>query len=100
MDRKTEVLSPGIFAPKNNWALRLLTIEEVLVAKDFSKVLADLLTSGPITNRFLRELIPGKSLIGLARRWGCNGGGRFSRNLEKPQDLTTLMMKGLERERK
>jgi hypothetical protein len=53
IDRHTEVLTPGIFAPKNSWALRCLTVEEVLVAKDFNKVLANLLTSGPLTNQFL-----------------------------------------------
>jgi hypothetical protein len=77
LDWKTKVLSPGIYAPKKHWALRGLTVEEVLFAKDFNKVLAGLLTSGPITNQFLRDLIPGKLLIGLARRWGCYGGGVF-----------------------
>jgi hypothetical protein len=77
LDRKTEVLTPGVFAPKTKWALRPLTVEEVLVAKDFSKVLSDLLTAGPITNGLLRDLPPGKPLIGLALRWWCNGGGSF-----------------------
>jgi hypothetical protein len=63
---QTEVLTQGIFAPMHNWVLRCLTVEEVLVAKDFNKVLADFLTLGPLTNRFLQNFTPGKSLIGLA----------------------------------
>jgi hypothetical protein len=76
-DRNTEVLSPGIYAPKGQWALRSLTLEEVLIAKDYNQVLAALMTSGPLTNSFLRELSPDKSIIALARRWGCNGGDVF-----------------------
>jgi hypothetical protein len=35
LDCQTEVLSPGVFAPKHHWALWNVTLEEVLVTKDF-----------------------------------------------------------------
>jgi hypothetical protein len=77
IDRKTYVLTPGVYAPKKSWALRPLTIEEVLLAKDNGRVLAKLLVSEGLDDRFLRSLVPGKSLLVLARRWGCYGGGFF-----------------------
>lgn len=49
-------------------------LEEVLVAKDFGKVLAKLLLAGNLTNTFLAKLTPKKSLVALAHHWGCNGG--------------------------
>jgi hypothetical protein len=73
-DRTTRVLVPGVFAPKGHWALRPLTLEEVLVAKDFGRVLPNLLAMGRLDNDFLRRLVPGKTLVVLATRWGCNGG--------------------------
>jgi hypothetical protein len=75
LDRRTEVLTPGIYAKKGDWALRRLTLEEVLVAKDYGKVLTGLLSAGTLSNALLRNLTPGKTLVALARRWGCNGGG-------------------------
>jgi hypothetical protein len=75
LDRRTEVLTPGVYARKGDWALRRLTLEEVLVAKDYGKVLTDLLSVGTLSNALLRNLTPGKTLVALAERWGCNNGG-------------------------
>jgi hypothetical protein len=77
IDRKTCVLAPGVYAPKGHWALRPLTLEEVLVAKDFGRIVPNLLAVGRLENYFLQRLVPGKSLVVLATRWGCNGGGGF-----------------------
>jgi hypothetical protein len=74
-DKRTIVLAPGLFAPKGNWAQRNLTVEEILIAKDCGRVAVDLLGAGTLTNTFLQSLLPGKCLIGLADRWGCNNGG-------------------------
>jgi hypothetical protein len=90
LDRRTEVLSPGVFAPKRHWALRNLTLEEVLLAKDFGKVLANLLSSGTMTNLFLKSLTPGKTLVVLVGRWGCNGGVHSGRKLEPVVCWTSL----------
>ena len=75
IDRRTYVLTPGVYAPKGKWALRALTVEEVIVAKDFGRLLAASLAVEQLSNRFLDSLVPGKSLVALARQWGCNGGG-------------------------
>jgi hypothetical protein len=80
LDRRTEVLTPGCFTPKQHWALRPMTFEEVLVAKDFGKVLAELLSCGKLNNAFIQTLTPGKLLVALASRWGCNGWGTFVKN--------------------
>jgi hypothetical protein len=63
LDRRTEVLTPGVFASKGDWALRDLTLEEVLVAKDFGKVLTSMLSAGTVSNGLLRSLTPGKTLL-------------------------------------
>jgi hypothetical protein len=75
LDAQTNVLTPGVFAPPGTWSLRRLTVEEILVAKDFGKVLIAALTVGTLSNATLRGLTPGKTLVALAERWGCNGGG-------------------------
>jgi hypothetical protein len=75
IDCRTRVLAPGLYAPKGHWALRPLTVEEVFVAKDFGRILPALLAVERLDNRFLQDLVPGKSLVALAMRWGCNGGG-------------------------
>jgi hypothetical protein len=76
IDRKTCVLAPGVYAPKGHWALQPL--EEVVVAKDFGCLLPNLLAVGRLKNQFLQRLVPRKSLVVLATRWGCNrGGGSF-----------------------
>jgi hypothetical protein len=56
LNGRTEVLSPGVFAPKAHWALQNVTLEEVLLAKDYGKVLAELLSSVNISNIFLWNL--------------------------------------------
>jgi hypothetical protein len=43
IDGKTRVLAPGLFVPKGHWALWPLTVEEVVVAKDFGQILPALL---------------------------------------------------------
>lgn len=53
------VLTPGLYAPKGEWTLRNLTVEEILVAKDCGHVALNLLGSGTLTNDFLRKLLPG-----------------------------------------
>jgi hypothetical protein len=75
IDRKTLVLTPGVYAPKGKWALRSLTVEEVIVAKDFGSLLPVLIAVERLTNQFLHTLVPGKILVALATQWGCNGGG-------------------------
>jgi hypothetical protein len=70
-----------VFAPEHHWALWSLTLEEVLVAKDFGKVLSDLLSAGTLTSIFLKKLMPGN--LHLAGQWRCNGGGLSLRNLEQ-----------------
>jgi hypothetical protein len=77
IDRKTWVLTPGVYASKKSWALRLLTVEEVLIAKDNGRLLTKFLVSDGLDDQFLRNLVPGKSLIALARRWGYYGGSLF-----------------------
>jgi hypothetical protein len=47
------MLTPGVFISKSQWVLRSLTADKVLVAKDFNKVLTDLLTSGPLTTKLV-----------------------------------------------
>jgi hypothetical protein len=74
-DKRTVVLAPGLFAPKGTWAQRNLTIEEVLIAKDWGLVAIKLLGSIVLANSFLQELLPGKCLVALATKWGCNNGG-------------------------
>jgi hypothetical protein len=74
IDRKTCVLTPGAYAPKGKWALRPLTLEEILVAKDFGRIAPGLLAAGRLDNYFLQRLVPGKNLVAVAQRWGCNGG--------------------------
>jgi len=75
LDRSTEVLTPGVFAAKGKRALRRLTDDAILVAKDFGKVVTDLITIGTLSNDSLRILTPEKTLVALVERWGCNGGG-------------------------
>jgi hypothetical protein len=86
-DKRTVVLTPGVFAPKGNWAQRNLTIDEVLTAKDCGRVAASLMGSAFLPNVLLRTLTPGKCLVALATRWECNGGGitffsRYRRSLK------------------
>jgi hypothetical protein len=91
IDQKTRVLTPGVYAPKGKWALRSLTVEEVIVAKDFGRILPVLMAVERLNNRFFHPLIPGKILVALALQWGCNGvgggcgGGSFL--LKKAKDL-------------
>jgi hypothetical protein len=73
-DKRTVVLSPGLYAPQGSWLQRTLTMEEVLIAKDCGRVAIDLLGAGLLPNSFLRNLVPGKCLVAFANRWGCNGG--------------------------
>jgi hypothetical protein len=75
LDTHTAVLTPGVFVPKHNWALRPLTLEEVLVAKDFGAILPKLMRAGHLSRAFLQKLCPGKLLVAIAGHWGCNGGG-------------------------
>jgi hypothetical protein len=75
IDRRTRILAPGLYAPKGHWALRPLTLEEVVLAKDFGRILPNLLAVGRLENDLLQRLVPGKSLVALATRWGCHGGG-------------------------
>jgi hypothetical protein len=96
LDRRTEVLTSGCFAPKHHWALRPLTFEEVLVAKDFGKVLAQLLSFGKLSNAFIQSLTPGKSLVAFASRWGCNGGGAFFKKARSITSISGLSISGLE----
>jgi hypothetical protein len=74
IDCKTRVLTPGVYAPKGKWALRSLTVEEVIVAKDFGRLLPVLIALERLKNQFLHALVPGKILVALATQWGCNGG--------------------------
>jgi hypothetical protein len=74
-DKCTVVLTPGLFAPKGNWAHRNLNLDEVLTAKDCGRVAASLMGYVILTNVFLRHSTPGKCLVTLATQWGCNGGG-------------------------
>jgi hypothetical protein len=39
--------------------------------------MSNLLAVGRLDNRFLQRLVPGKSLIAIAKRWCCYGGGVF-----------------------
>jgi hypothetical protein len=66
-DRKTLVLSPGLYAPKGKWARRNMTVEEVLVliAKDCGRVSLQLLGTARIRNELLRNIIAGKCLVAL-----------------------------------
>jgi hypothetical protein len=77
VDTRTQVLTPGVFAPRKQWALRPLTLEEVLITKDFGQLMPLLLSTGVLSHVFVQNLIPGKSLVAIAGRWGCNGGGSF-----------------------
>ncbi len=76
-DRKTVVLTPGLFAPKGKWAKRTLTIKEVLISKDCGRVAVQFLAGGKVTNALLHNLLPGKWLIALANQYECNEGGYF-----------------------
>jgi hypothetical protein len=76
-DRKTVVLTPGLFAPKGKWAKRTLTIKEVLISKDCGRVAVQFLACGKVTNALLHNLLPGKCLIALANQYECNEGGYF-----------------------
>jgi hypothetical protein len=53
-----------------------LTVEEVIVAKDFGSLLPGLIAVERLNNQFLHALVPRKILVALATQWGCNGGGR------------------------
>jgi hypothetical protein len=69
IDKKTCVLTPGVYhAPKGKWALRPLTVEEVIVAKDFGRSLPPLLGIERLDNCFLHTLVPRTSLVALAMR--------------------------------
>jgi hypothetical protein len=76
-DQQTMVLTPGLYAPKGQWAMHSLTMEEIIVAKDCDCVAMNLLGSGTITNKFLQTLLPVKCLVALANCWECNRGGSF-----------------------
>jgi hypothetical protein len=78
INRRTCVLTPGVCAPEASWALRPLSVDVVLIAKDNGQFLACLLSSNSLNNGFLQNLVPGKLLLALARRWGCYGGCLFS----------------------
>ena len=70
------VLTPGIFAPKGQWGIQLLTVEEILLAKDFSDQSIQYFERHVLDGAFLRNLLPGKSLVAGARCFlDWNGGG-------------------------
>jgi hypothetical protein len=54
LDGGTCVLAPDIYVPKGKWDLQPLTLEKVLVAKDFGHILPDLLATGRLENHFLQ----------------------------------------------
>jgi hypothetical protein len=58
IDCKTCELATGVYAPKGHWALWPLTLEEVLMAKDFGRILPALLGAGRLENYFLQQLVP------------------------------------------
>ncbi len=46
----------------------------MLIAKNFGAILSTLLRVGHLSHAFVQKLCPGKSLVAMASRWGCNGG--------------------------
>jgi hypothetical protein len=80
IDRKTRVLTPGVYAPPGKWAVRPMSYLEVLLSKDVSETLSKVLVVfPPASDQILRAFVPGKCLVlgfrALFRDW--NGGGIF-----------------------
>jgi hypothetical protein len=90
LDRKTLVLTPGVFTSQVKWALRRLTYKEILVANDFGTVVTASITAGKLSDDSLRSLTPGKTLVSLVERWGCNGGGSFFKTGRAGGDLSSF----------
>jgi hypothetical protein len=81
IDRRTRVLTPGVYAPKGKWVIRCLTYVELLLSKDVSETLAKtLVTCQPLPDIVLSKLLPGKCLVSGFRAlfddWN-GGGGEF-----------------------
>eukprot|EP00978_Attheya_sp_CCMP212_P035820 scaffold158191_cov47-Attheya_sp.AAC.1 len=72
VSRGTRVLTPTLFAPKGSWAVRCLSVEEVLLAHDWPMCLIESAVDCCDT---LPPLIPGKSLVAGFQQILGNGGG-------------------------
>eukprot|EP00978_Attheya_sp_CCMP212_P010278 scaffold24789_cov50-Attheya_sp.AAC.1 len=88
ISRGTRVLTPTLFAPKGSWAVRCLSVEEVLLAHDWPMCLIE---SAADCCHTLPPLIPGKSLVAGFQQILGNGGG-FSIFLSPPLPLPQLQV--------
>ena len=82
IDKRTRVLTPGIYAPPGKWCVRALTYSEVLLCKDVSEtVVTKLKDCCPLSDDLLQKLVPGKCLLhGFKRLFGDWNGGVFPRD--------------------
>eukprot|EP00978_Attheya_sp_CCMP212_P042818 scaffold267806_cov39-Attheya_sp.AAC.1 len=71
VSRGTRVLTPTLLAPKGSWAVRCLSVEEVLLAHDWPMCLIELAANCCHT---LPPLIPRKSLVAGFQQILGNGG--------------------------
>jgi hypothetical protein len=81
----TRVLTPGIYAPKGTWGLRLLTFAEFLGCQDVPDEMIRTVgapASSTLTNAVLATMVAGKLLVAGFRMF--NGGGL---NFEGPRRL-------------
>jgi len=74
LDKRVRVCTPGLYCPKGKWVVRQLTLEEVLLSKDYSTSVAATFARIGVSNGLLRMLIPGKCLTIIKDLWGVNGG--------------------------
>ena len=74
LDKRVRVCTPGLYCPKGKWVVCQLTLEEVLLSKDYSTKTASIFARIGVTNGLLRALIPGKCLTIIKDLWGVYGG--------------------------
>jgi hypothetical protein len=79
IDRKTRVLTPGVYTPPGKWAVRLISYLEVLLSKEVLETLSkELMEFPPASDQLLRTFLPRKcSVLGfqaLLRYWNMGGG--------------------------
>mgnify|MGYP000400063954 CR=1 FL=1 len=60
------------------------------MANDFGTVVTASITAGQLSDESLRRLTPGKTLVSLVERWGCNGGGSFFKTGRAGGDLSSF----------